>query len=346
MSLGDFMIDEPTAGTRPRTSPTTDTRLTEPDPPPPTQVHVVSGGGGAPAPRPDPEPKKLSMKELAAQYGYAATLFKSDKELERLIKRAVDQQWTTSRFQAEFMSTKWYQRHTAAARTWLELEARDPSTAQKRVDDQTARIRREANQLGIALSTSRARKMARESLMLGWNEQTLTNAIVDEFEYRPGRTSGMTATLETFINNAASDFGVQVSGNKIGDWIGKTLRGDFTDDHLADMIRDMARSKYPGLQQYFDRGLSTADIAEPYLQSYAQLLELPDDSVTVFDPLVQQALQGVRGTAKPDDPPQLQTLYDFERTLRKDSRWQHTNNARQSTMNATLGILQDWGLMS
>ena len=36
-------------------------------------------------------------------------------------------------------------------------------------------------------------------------------------------------------------------------------------------------------------------------------------------------------------------LYDFQRMLRKDSRWQYTQNARQEASDITLNVLRDFG---
>jgi hypothetical protein len=36
-------------------------------------------------------------------------------------------------------------------------------------------------------------------------------------------------------------------------------------------------------------------------------------------------------------------LYDFEKDLRKDYRWQYTNNAKKEVADSTLRVLQDFG---
>jgi hypothetical protein len=310
-----------------------------------------SGGGGGPGPgggppRPESE-KELSLSELAAQYGYAAAFFRSDAELKKLIQQAVKEQWSTAKFQAKFMASKWYKRHTASARTWLELEARDPKEAGSRIAEQTRAIRAQANQMGISLSGGRAKKMARESLMLGWSPQLLTDAIADEFKYRPGETSGQAASMETFISSTAADYGVKVSDSRVGSWLGRTLRGDFTEENIVDLVTDMARTRYPGLVELLDQGRTVADVAEPYRDSYSRLLEVPISAVDLFDPHLQKALQGTRSATKAgsaSEPPQMQNMFDFERDLRRDARWQRTRNARDSVMNATHGVLKDWGL--
>lgn len=289
------------------------------------------------------EPKKLTLEELAAQYGYAAAFFFSDPELKALIEQAVREQWTADKFRAKFMATNWYRSKTADVRTWLELEARDPTEAAQRIGTQVKLIQNLASQMGVTIDPARAEALARESLMWGWQEVFLKQAVAAEFRYQPsGGTQGQAATLETTLRQLAHDYGVTVSDSQIGEWVGGALAGKFTEDHLRDFVADMARSKYAGMAPLLDAGFTVRQIAEPYMQSYSQILEVPHDTVDLQDRLVQQALQGRSPDGK--QPPQMQSVYDFEVGLRKDPRWLRTKNARESMTNAALGVLTDWGL--
>jgi hypothetical protein len=42
-------------------------------------------------------------------------------------------------------------------------------------------------------------------------------------------------------------------------------------------------------------------------------------------------------------PEKEMTIYDWERFLRKDPRWQYTNNARQEVSSIGLNVLQQLG---
>jgi hypothetical protein len=42
-------------------------------------------------------------------------------------------------------------------------------------------------------------------------------------------------------------------------------------------------------------------------------------------------------------PDKEMSLYDFQRQLRKDTRWQYTDNAREEVSNAAMKVLQDFG---
>ncbi len=73
------------------------------------------------------------------------------------------------------------------------------------------------------------------------------------------------------------------------------------------------------------------DIVGPYKAVMVDELELPYNSVVLTDRYLQDAL------AKQTN------LADFRRTLRRDSRWQYTDKARQEVSSAALQVLRDFG---
>jgi hypothetical protein len=299
--------------------------------------------------------KALSLDELAQNYGYAANFFNSDPELMGLIQQATAQQWSVAMFQAKFMASGWYRNHAASVRQWNELMARDPSTALRQLDQQITKITQEASQSGIPMDAGRAKQFAHDSLMFGWNAQEITAMLAFEFKYQPGQTTGLAATNADQIHKAANDYGLTVSDDTVGQWDQKMLRGDYTLDNIHSMLQNMAMTKYPGLNQYLSQGFTVRDVADPYIQSYSQILEQPSTMVQLTDPLIQKALQGTSvapggsktsggSTGTPSAPVQPTSLYDFENTLRQDPRWLNTKNANDSLQRTGMGILRDWGL--
>ena len=66
----------------------------------------------------------------------------------------------------------------------------------------------------------------------------------------------------------------------------------------------------------------------------AAVLEIDDpNSIDLNDPLLRSAIND-----KGD-----MNIYEFKKTLRRDPRWQYTEQARQDVSNATLNILRDFG---
>jgi len=65
----------------------------------------------------------------------------------------------------------------------------------------------------------------------------------------------------------------------------------------------------------------------------ASILEVNADTIDLNDPALRMAI-GKNGDMN---------LYDFEKALRKDNRWQYTQNARQEVAGSVLQVLRDFG---
>lgn len=97
-------------------------------------------------------------------------------------------------------------------------------------------------------------------------------------------------------------------------------------------IRNYAKTAMPDyVKNLIDQGNDLQDIISPYVATISDVLEIPYTSVDVTDKYVQNALA------------KNMTLTDLRKELRKDSRWQYTDSARQEVSTATLGILRDFG---
>jgi hypothetical protein len=65
----------------------------------------------------------------------------------------------------------------------------------------------------------------------------------------------------------------------------------------------------------------------------ASVLEVAPDSINLNDATLRSAI----------GPEKEMSIYDFQRTLRKDARWQYTDNARQEASDSVLKVLRDFG---
>lgn len=282
---------------------------------------------------------KLDLKALAAQYGYAAEFFTSDPELNKLIQDAVRGQWTPQVFQGRFMATNWFRARNAAQRTWSDLAARDPTEAQRKINDKGKELQFLASNWGLTLDDYTAQHMAWEVLRDGWTDTQVKIQLAG----RAGRSGGTPATLEMQIKKLANDYGTSATDSQLGDWVNGMLTGRYTQDNITDLLRDVAKSKYQGMGDWLDKGFTVRNMAQPYIDSYSRILETSADTVDLNDNLIQRALQGRPG--QNNQPPAMQTVYEFEQSLRKDSRWLGTKNAHEATVNAAQSIARDWGLV-
>lgn len=162
--------------------------------------------------------------------------------------------------------------------------------------------------------------------------------IIDEL------TGGITAkgakgeaagTLES-LRKTASLNGFKLEedfGNQIDSWLQRIARGESIEDFKR-LIREQAkRGMSDKVKNLMDEGLDLANIYAPYRNSMAALLEINPDSIPLSDSILQSAYSGDKEMS----------IFDFKRAVRKDPRWQYTDNARKEVSSAALGILRDFG---
>lgn len=135
-----------------------------------------------------------------------------------------------------------------------------------------------------------------------------------------------TARLNGF--NLEKDF-----GNQLDSWLQRISRGESVED-FSRIIRQQAKLGLPEkVGTLLDEGLDLANIYAPYRNTMATLLELTPDSIGLNDPILRTAY----GQDKE------MSIYEFQRAVRKDPRWQYTDNARQTVSSVALQVLRDFG---
>jgi hypothetical protein len=102
------------------------------------------------------------------------------------------------------------------------------------------------------------------------------------------------------------------------------------------IIRQTAKIGLPDkVSKLLDQGLDLDAVYAPYRNTMASLLEVNPDSISLNDPLLRTAIQGDKEIP----------IYDFQRQIRKDNRWQYTNNARGEASDVAKTVLRDFGFM-
>jgi hypothetical protein len=117
-------------------------------------------------------------------------------------------------------------------------------------------------------------------------------------------------------------------------------KGTAVEDFL-DEIKQTAIGRYPGLADRINKGSNVAQIASPYIQSKARILEIDPDSVDLDDMDIQQAL----GYKDEKGAYSTKPLWQYETDLRRKPEWQYTKNAKDSYDTLMLKVLRDFGLM-
>jgi hypothetical protein len=147
------------------------------------------------------------------------------------------------------------------------------------------------------------------------------------------RDIGKADLLKTAVANGLDlekTFASQLPG-----WIKRIENGE-DPEVFKQLIRQTAKIGLPDkVSKLLDQGLDLDAVYAPYKNTMASLLEINPDSISLNDPLLRSAIQGDKEMP----------IYDFQRALRKDNRWQYTNNARAEASNVATTVLRDFGFM-
>ena len=308
-----------------------------------------SSGGTGPAPQsgvaaPKASTPSINDKDLAANYGWSMAVLNSDPELKAIFQKAVAGTWSQARFIAEVQGTQWYQKHGEAWRQNNILQKADPATYNQRMASATAHVVQAARSYGVTLTAAQASTMASDYMGFGWNEDQLRQhaAAYASYTSTTSPLSGEVGAAVLKYKRIAADYGVPLDNATLSRWAQGSVAGTVDDSTVTQWAMQHARSAYPALQKRIDAGETIAQIADPYKQSYAKVLEVNPDTINLDDRLIKQALQGKDDKGQPA----VQSVWQFEDNLRNDARWSKTQNARDSAAATAHGVLQSFGLVS
>lgn len=286
-------------------------------------------------------PDNISREEMAANYGWALSFLKSNKELWRLFNKAVDKSWSVNRFVASLRSTKWFRTHSETWRQSQVLQKTDPKTYNQRMAATRAKIGDMASTLGADIGGSQLDRVAKNAMWFGWDDSMLRNTLANYIDQMgdSGHYGGEAGKAEDELRQYAWDMGIKMSDSTLKGWLKSVVsQAQSIDDYKA-YIQGQSESTFTSLKDQIKSGTTVRQLAEPYMQQMAQTLEVNAGELDLFDPTIRKALQ----TVGPDGKPQMKTLWQFDEDLRKDQRWLSTNNARSSLMSAGNQLLKDFG---
>jgi hypothetical protein len=124
-------------------------------------------------------------------------------------------------------------------------------------------------------------------------------------------------------------------GGQLQSWLQKIASGQSVEDYKQ-IIRGIAGTGLPPtLKAMVEKGTDVGSIYSPYKELMANVLGINAETISMYDPTLRSAI-----TDKGE-----MSLFDFQRALRKDSRWQYTADAKDEISKAVLNIGRDFGFM-
>ena len=144
----------------------------------------------------------------------------------------------------------------------------------------------------------------------------------------------------TNLKNVAFQNGIPLSDDAARQHAMDIVSGKTSEDTVSGLLRESAAGLYPQFAEQIKAGTNLKTLADPYMQTMSNILEIPAASIDLSNDTIKSALNAVG----PDGKPQTKSLYQFEQQLRNDPRWGYTQNARQSLDNVGLQVLRNFGL--
>ena len=291
---------------------------------------------------------KINQQQLAAQYGFAQAFMNSDPELKSLFAQAVKNTWDTSMFVAKLRNTKWFKTHSATVRNSIMQETSDPATYKANVDQMFATVSDTWGKMfGTAgMNPNVLRTWAETAHRMGWSEAQLVDRMTAGVNYqkllKDQTLGGTAAETEGQIDNLLGNYGLNLGGTWKAAQLEKIIEGNDTIGGVQDRVREMAMREYKAFADRIQAGESVREIADPYVQKMASLLERSDGEIGLNDRTIQSALKRTDAKGRPA----ALDLAAFADEVRKDKRWQYTDNAKQEVGNVTSTLLRSFGLMA
>ena len=299
---------------------------------------------------------RLEADLMNSEFSWAWKIIKSNPELKQLWRDAINKGWETTRFIAKLIDSDWYQQNDGYKRTILALEKADPETYKARLKGATSKVRNDLVNMGVLvedISDEELQRLGRRFLILGFDQGQNEDAYEDWLgkTFRRARKDGAGIGGQALSNQDALSATLLANGfdpesetwkSWINNTVNKVAVGDMALSDAQSFVREQAATAYPVFAERIRQGQDVQDIAAAYFEVYADTLEVNPSEISLRDPYLRQALQGIDETT---GEPKAMGLWDFQKALRKDDRWQYTKQANSMADGLAADILSMFGFV-
>jgi hypothetical protein len=269
---------------------------------------------------------------------WIAELVKRDAELRRLFEKAIRTD-DVDGFMEDLYQSKWWndpKKSTSWKMAFQQEFAKDKTGWNQSIEDAKLAIREAADDVyNMVVPEAILDQIARRYMYEGWSRndnrglkvwlatQFGKQAADPESDLTPG---GALLDVERTLSDAVREYGL----TRDADWASRTAQqilnpnSNYDEDDAWNELIAEAESKYPVFAGRLSKDRSVRDLASGYIGELSQMLELRDpSSVDLNDPLLKRAFTSL----DEKNQPRLMPLWEFNQQIKKDERWQYTNNA-------------------
>lgn len=335
----------------------------------PAVVRAGEEGGTANIPAKSERDLATILQKTEFWFDLPDYIFKTVPDLGKLLVQAVNEGWNEEKFLSKAKLTTWWQQNSAPIRTRIisrakfnELTAAGQDASKTEYAMDTAAIKRNvqtrARQMGANLDDNAINQVV-SRIYDGFLENDtvaidsfiapyigkVTSIVGNGLGIQPTGYTGKALQNYQALQAIAKANGLTIKdvlprlsvlpGQTIDDVVlQKLATGELDINRLAQDARMIAAQGSPDyVKNLLQQGYDLEQIYAPYKNVMAQILEVNPDEIDLNDGTLRSAI----GQDKE------MNIYDFKKALRKDSRWQYTENAREEVANSVLGVLRDFG---
>jgi hypothetical protein len=157
--------------------------------------------------------------------------------------------------------------------------------------------------------------------------------------YDAALQSGDTASV---LKQYADRNGIVLSDGFIANQQREVADGNIKLNDVLDLLKETyVKTLYPAFANEVDKGLTIEDLAGPWRSYVAKTFGVPESKISLFDPLVQSAMQNFGADGK---TPTKTAMSDFAQMVQQDPRWEYSPDAWNKIGYAGDQLAQAFGL--
>lgn len=288
----------------------------------------------------------LSLSDALNQYGFVGDLARTVPELKNIFSQAAREEWDPGKFERAVMDSAWFRTHGDNARHLITMQATDPASYNQTIKNAADKVYLLQREMGLAPSSAaQLNSMARSFLFSNYDDQEIRRWLALNGKIATGEggsLAGTAAQLETHMRGLVANYGVPTTDAYLKSYVQKIEAGDYSLDGFESLMRARAKAAHPQFATQIDSGMTLRDIADPYIATMANTLELSQSTLNLNDANIKKAL----GSKQHDGTIGATPLYEFERQLKNDPRWDKTKQARTEAFSTIAQVGKDFGFIA
>jgi hypothetical protein len=277
-------------------------------------------------------------------YGWIVDLYDSVPALQSVIDKAVAEKWDGTRFVNAIKSTAWYKDKQQSELKYIELKTSQPGEFSAQVQDKQNTIETYAKSLGFTLSDKQLNTLANQALRFDWSDQELAQYVGTEITRKPkedGQRVGLNQTqVAVNLRSLADKYGINLNGKDLNGYSAQVIKGEMSEQQITDNFRNLAKTLYPSLANQLDSGMTVTDIAQPYQNIAAQILEVDPTTIDISKPKYGKLFDF---TPQQNGQARMMSQTEWTKYVRSLPEWKKTDNYRQAYSSMATNLARVFG---